>query len=89
MMPRPMNAIMTPINPPTRAINRLPEVTATPMKTAPISVIILAKNRPYILSMSRTCDIERSYHGLIYLSFGFPMSFSVEKEYFGLHHQNL
>ena len=49
----------------------LPEDRPAPMKTAPNSVMMLAMKRPYILSMSRNCDIERGYQGFLYKSFGF------------------
>jgi hypothetical protein len=62
------------MTPPTRsmakATSTLPEDRPTPMNMAPINVIMLAIKSPYIWSMSRNCDIERGYHGFLYISFG-------------------
>ena len=68
---RPIKAMTPPINIIVMAMPALPEDRPTPMKMAPISVMMLAMKRPYILSMSRNCDIERGYHGFSYKSFGF------------------
>ena len=73
-MPRPMNAIMPPIKIMVMAMPALPEDRPAPMKTAPTSVMMLAMKRPYILSMSRNCDIGRGYHSFLYRSFGVDYS---------------
>ena len=67
---RPIKAITPPIKIIVMATAALPEDRPAPMKTAPNSVMMLAMKRPYILSMSRNCDIERGYHVFSYISFG-------------------
>lgn len=80
MMPRPMKAITPPIKIIVMAMPALPEDRPTPMKIAPISVMMLAIKRPYILSMSHHCDIERGYQGFLYISFGFFLYEGHQKE---------
>lgn len=70
-MPRPIKAMMPPTKTPNNAKPALPEDRPAPINIAPTSVMMLAMNNPYILSMSRHCDIERGYHSFLYISFGY------------------